>query len=597
MKKKIFTICLLLFSLSICQAQGFEVLSATVDIYLHKDGYFDVEENYKVNFSVPKHGIYRDIITRYKYQDENGVESKRSIYISNIEIPGHNYSASAKFVQEITGSINLKLGDKRIKVTGEEDYLIKYRVYNALIENKENLQFYWNIKSSEWIANFKELEYRIHLPEGVTTSETNCFTYSGSYGNDQLSDDFTYDYAGSTYIGKSIPGFISFPGESLTVLINMPATAFSKKLLNSPPAKNLSWILILAGILAVFALSWLIWGKDHKTVTTTAYYPPDGIDSAMAGYLISDKFKVAQVISLIPKWGAEGYIRMEERNIGTWKDTKIYRLKDLPGTAPAYEKTTFDGLFNIIGLSLGSINKALTDFGYGDLTSLIADSLPLNSVSMSTLRGSFSSTLNQAKNELKKEALKFYDIRSEKVKIISTIMGIIMAMGLSTLLLYHYGIVAGISALLLSIFIIVMSFYMRRKNLKGTEIFSELKGFYNFLQVAEVNRLRLLLTGDPFYFEKTMSYAVAFGMLDKWAAVFEELNAPVPGWYSDTAGINTAMGIGSFANSFSQQMKTMSSNMVSSPGGSSSGGSTSSGSFSGGGFSGGGFGGGGGGSW
>ena len=115
---------------------------------------------------------------------------------------------------------------------------------------------------------------------------------------------------------------------------------------------------------------------------------------------------------------------------------------------------------------------------------------------------------------------------------------------------------------------------------------SELKGFRQFIKVAEENKLKMLIKDDPGYFENTMGYALAFGMFDKWARKFEALHVPPPQWY--TSPSHNVLSMHNFSKSFSSSMAMAKSNMVSSP--------SSSGS-SGGGSSGGGFGGGGGGSW
>ncbi len=44
----------------------FTVTNYKVDIHIQKEGYFDVVENYDINFNVSKHGIYRKIQTGYE---------------------------------------------------------------------------------------------------------------------------------------------------------------------------------------------------------------------------------------------------------------------------------------------------------------------------------------------------------------------------------------------------------------------------------------------------------------------------------------------------------------------------------------------------
>lgn len=281
----------------------------------------------------------------------------------------------------------------------------------------------------------------------------------------------------------------------------------------------------------------------------------------MAGYLMDDKGDATDLIALIPHWASQGFIEIEEilkSGIFGKADMKLTKLKMPPVTIPEYEQKMFSGLFNIWG----------------------------DSVLISSLTNSFYVVMNQAKKELKSVAQKYYENTSNKVMKVT--MGVAIALGviLCFIFLFTFGIVAAVSATVTCVFIAFMSFFLQKKNRKGNELFSELKGFKQFIKLAEVNRIKTLIEQDPKYFEKTMSYALAFGLLDNWAKKFDALNIPPPNWYHSSGTRMT--GMYAFSRSFSHSISSAQSAMVSSP---------SSSSSSGGGSSGGGFGGGGGGSW
>src|SRR5690606_37445858 len=65
--KKLFTLFICLLGIAELAAQGFSVMNYKVDIVIHKEGYFDVVENYDLNLDVPKHGIYRTIQPNMSY--------------------------------------------------------------------------------------------------------------------------------------------------------------------------------------------------------------------------------------------------------------------------------------------------------------------------------------------------------------------------------------------------------------------------------------------------------------------------------------------------------------------------------------------------
>jgi uncharacterized membrane protein len=192
----------------------------------------------------------------------------------------------------------------------------------------------------------------------------------------------------------------------------------------------------------------------------------------------------------------------------------------------------------------------------------------------------------KARSQLKESAQPYYEAESKKMQGIMYVALIALAIGLTLVGLFFWGPLAAVAIVVFCVILIFVNRFMVKKNAKGNELLSELKGFKRFIKVAEENRLKMLLKDDPHYFENTLGYALAFGLFDQWAKKFRDLNIPPPDWYTSTSSSSLTMN--QFSKSFSNAMASTKSNMVSSP--------SSSGS-SGGGSSGGGFGGGGGGSW
>ena len=125
----------------------------------------------------------------------------------------------------------------------------------------------------------------------------------------------------------------------------------------------------------------------------------------------------------------------------------------------------------------------------------------------------------------------------------------------------------------------------------GNEMLGKLKGFKNFLEVAEKEKLESMVMKNPNYFYDILPYTYVLGVSDKWIKKFETITLQPPEWYDSSSSFN-ASSFGTFINStMNSAQKAMSSSPSSSGGGSSVGGS------SGGGSSGGGSGGGGGSSW
>ena len=593
--KKVVSVLFIIFSISIGYTQGFTVNKYTVDIYINQKGYFDVVENYDLTFERYKHGIYRSIQTDYDLLNSKGQKEKRKIKISNIKVPGYKFEAPLSFAQKFSNDINIKIGDKDITLIGPQHYEIKYRVYNAFLFEDVAIRFYWNIKPDGWNADFHQINFKIHVPDNIDLNDKNCFVYSGARGSTAVSSNINVQYENSVFSGSSIQDYISRPGESVTVLLNLPVNSIKEIKPLWPFWNQYGWIFIIGALISGFYTVWNKYGKDDRVVSTTSYYPPDNIDPAMAGFLINDSDDSSDLISLLPYWGSRGFIKIEEipkKGLFSSGDTKLIRIKPLPTDAPTYEREIFEGLFE------GESKTDLGDFFQlsrkGKTLDFVnqifgGDSAEVKQgeVLVSSLKNTFYKTMSSARSSLKDEAQPFYEARSKKVQNKTWGVLIPLTILLSAIGLFFWGIIAAVFIFITCIILLILNITMIKKNAVGNRLFSELKGFKRFIKMAEVNKLKMLLKDDPGYFETTMGYALTFGLFDKWARKFDALNLEPPSWYTSATPHNLSMN--NFSKSFSSAMSGVKSNMVSSP--------SSSGGSGGGGSSGGGFGGGGGGSW
>ncbi len=540
--------------------QDFTVENYTVEIHINSEGFFEVYENYDVNFNYHKHGIYRDIITSYNLKTAGGSIEKREIKISEVEVPGHHFEASGKFSQKINGTARIKIGDPDRTVVGPVHYELKYRVDNAFLFEQDHIRFYWNLKSPYWYAPFKNIKFKIHLPNGVVLQEQDMQLYSGLVGNTDESEEFKITYRNDIISGESTTNFISSYNESVTLLLNLPVNSIAEHKPFWPFWTHYGWIILFGMIALIYYWVYLKFGKDDHAPAVISYFPPDNMDPAMVGFLINDKYDTSDLISLLPYWGTKGLIEIEEVDGKGWfakDDTRILKLSDIPNHYPDYQKTMFNGLFK------------------GGKTEVM----------VSSLKNSFYTTMGSAKSQLKKSAQKFYDPKSRKVYYLSLASIILILIIGLPVLFYSWGFKAMIFGLIFGVILIILNQFMVKKNPKGIKLYSELKGFKKFIKTAETDRLKFLLKESPSYFETTMPFALTFGALESWARKFNALNISDPKWYHS---VGTHHNLDQFSRSFSKTMNSTSSNMVSSPSSSSSGG---------GGSSGGGFGGGGGGGW
>lgn len=133
--------------------------------------------------------------------------------------------------------------------------------------------------------------------------------------------------------------------------------------------------------------------------------------------------------------------------------------------------------------------------------------------------------------------------------------------------------------------------YLPKRTKYGNEMLGRLRGFKNFLETVEKDKLVSLVMQNPNYFYDILPYTYVLGISDKWISKFEAISLQAPTWYDSSSAFDVAT-FGTFMNS---TMTSAQSAMSSSPSSDSDG--SSGGGSSGGGSSGGGSGGGGGGSW
>ena len=202
----------------------------------------------------------------------------------------------------------------------------------------------------------------------------------------------------------------------------------------------------------VFYRTFLKYGKDDPAPAVITYFPPETMDPAMVGFLINDREDTSDLISLLPHWGTQGLVEIEEIDKKGWfakDDTLIKKIGELPTDAPDYQRTLFNGLFS------GGQSEVM----------------------VSSLKNTFYSTMNIAKGELKDAAQKYYDPKARKAYWI-TGGGIVLSLLLILpTFFYFWGFVAFFCGLGVGILLLVLNRYMVKKNPKGTQLFSELKGF------------------------------------------------------------------------------------------------------------------------
>ena len=145
-------------------------------------------------------------------------------------------------------------------------------------------------------------------------------------------------------------------------------------------------------------------------------------------------------------------------------------------------------------------------------------------------------------------------------------------------------VIAALSALPIAIF----GYLMPRRTVRGTRLVEKVKGFREFLERVDGDRLRRMKI-EPTTFERILPFAMAFGVEKKWGEAFDGLAQEPPRWYHSQR--HGAFRPAMFASDLGRMSTATASTMSSRPRSSGGGGSGFSGGSVGGGGGGGGVGG------
>ena len=369
-------------------------------------------------------------------------------------------------------------------------------------------------------------------------------------------------------------------------------------------------------------LFWWLYGRDDPVVETVEFHAPDGLNSVDIAFIYNGRLSTTDVTSLVVYLAQKGYIEIWEGTDRRKKDFTLVKKKPYDGTNEI-ERVFMNGLFrsgntvrkkdlenkfyktiNTIVSRVDNKKNRQTIFYANSLNKggilwllalagfFLAGFLPVYQYQYSILYGIAASIGVGFIFTLSFSAL--FTPGKMLGKILMFLF--LLVPGIITYILFLFGPliyanvwyqIAYFTAIIASGVIMFFNSYMSKRTEYGTVMLGRIRGFKNFLETAEKDRLEMLVAENPQYFYEILPYTYVLDISDKWMKKFESIAVEPPTWYSSTN--HSAFDMVMFHRFMSSTMTSATSAMTSSPSSSSSG--------SGGGFSGGGSGGGGGGSW
>lgn len=586
-----------------------------VTIDVGTDGSFVVEERITQNFTQSRHGIYRYIpVTEniaagglVAVPDGDVEDWFQRIKLEKIRVT----STTAPDEVEITrpsrhdssGVVSIRVGDPDTTITGNHEYVVRYRVEGALLAEGDQTLLRWDVVGNGW----EQLIDRVSITvtgAGIDPSGAVCVG-----GINVASPGCTIATGGDTFRAKTgtvppyTPVTINIPFDDALTPASTPILQRRFTVLGALYGDARAFPLaILTAALMALGLGRFLYreGRDRvaradrtvdgrtdtthdqvsherirrffdKPVTPIEYRPPDDLRPGQLGLILDERVDPVDVSASIVDLAVRGYLQIEEEVSKTlWWSRTDWTLRELIQDR--------QGLHNWEVQLLKGLFDGRDEVQVGDL------------------KGTFAEHYAKVETGLYEDARlrKWFAERPDKVRSLWLGLGIFFLLvsvgGLGLSLYFSRMALALVPVVLGALVLLAAHNHLPRRTAKGSALLSRTLGFRQFIEAAEGDRAQYAERENLFI--EYLPYAVVFGATEKWAKAFADL-----GLLTAATGVGTWYvshhGGGFDAQNFSQGMSdfstTLGTAVVTSP--------PSSSSDGGGGDSGGGFGGGGGGSW
>ncbi len=542
----------------------------------------EIRETIRMDFeNARRRGIFRNIPYRYER-----LGNAWTVKLHDVEVTDARGNERPTSISRTGGSLDIRIGDPDVFLTGEHTYVITYTARRAVAFFDGEPEVYWNATGDEWPFAIERATARLILPDGIDPAAVDTRSFRGPRGSTDSATVTPID-GGLEFSAQNLR-----PGAGLTMVARLPAGSVQEAGLLVTIGWWLGdwWPAIALPLLAtagMFAL-WRWGGRDEGggAAVPVEWDPPAGLTPAEVGTLYDEVCHSQDVIATVIDLAARGYLSITETQTDgvlgfSKKDYRFKKLKEPDPSLKQHEEDVLRGLF-----------------------------LTMKVQWLSGLRGTFRSTYQGVQAHIYHSLTKagYFNGDPSGVRTMWMAIGVIVVIAgiVTTVLGYQRGHASlGVGLLLASVPVFLFGRQMPARTRKGSRALRECMGFRRFLMMVEKERLADRFVKDPTIFGRLLPYAMVLGVEDRWAAQFEGLLSAPPDWYASDSGVD-GFHAGAFIHSLGHGVSSMGTNLAAAPASSGSGGGTSAFSggagggfsgFSGGGFSGGGFGGGGGGSW
>src|SRR6266851_129194 len=249
--------------------EGWVITSFESAISIASDSTLTVKEDVRVDFgNLLKHGIFRTIPLRYRYNDSH--DRYYNLSVMSVADGSKNVDFA---ITEASDNEVIKIGNPSVLVTGRQRYVITYTVVGAMNSFSDHDELFWNVDGALWPVPKLGVGATVHLPSSAFQKAA-C--YQGPPGSRETcnhvdgSDLVSFSSTRQLGAGEEMSGVVALGKGAVKVpapfLEDRARTSFSDWFVISPLTVGLFLVLLVAGIAFVF-WNWWIHGRDRAYLT------------------------------------------------------------------------------------------------------------------------------------------------------------------------------------------------------------------------------------------------------------------------------------------------------------------------------------------
>ena len=437
------------------------------------------------------------------------------------------------------------------------DFTVSYVLIYKINPSVTGTIFYANIFTfpSESTASVDAINGSFSLPFMVGEIEVK----SGYYFNEDV-----IEYAEDTYqrFGDDYNISIEMKNQSnnarrYVVFLPMMESRFLRD------SSIMEFVTPIVGIILCIVGIFLFHQKKTILNPTPEFYPPEKLNPTEIAFIMKGKIDTSDVLSLIYYWASIGCLKITSKSNNKFE---FQQIKELPVNSSSYEKKLFQQIYkNIQNKTNGALYDAVENVK-NEINSKYNENTPLfnqkvdkrirlfsiiipvcyfllfvitegskgygiyNScivIIVVVLLGYFiqhsTKSYNRAKigNNSAATRMRIHYV----LKLILPILVMIIS-----LMLAYYGTIFQPISLIISIvcllFVILLPFFLREYTPKGKVLIEKTMGFRLFLEVAEKDRLEMLLEENPDYYYTILPYTQVLGVSKIWMNKFKNIAIP-----------------------------------------------------------------------